>query len=397
MKTYPSVQVGSKWITSKGDYYLTWRDPITRKERRKKTNLEKKNSRNKSKADKMAEAHRIELNESLNRPNEETTWEEFQVLYQDRLSQTSPRNQTKWRNAVAIFDDVWPEYIFGILRLDQITPRLLLAVENEMRIRLSAGSIDGYIGTLRAGINYAGKLGLMPMLPPRPQSSEDHELPAMRLANLGTESLERLEWAAPKVVGKRYGQEFADYIRCLWLCGGRLSDPLWMHPFRVDCHHPIVLSGDRPLFGWTNRQKNRRDQMAPITLDFAVWIKDRIERLDRDDMLFNPTVEHGRCERPEYLSKIISDIGAKAGVIAEPSKKKTWTAKHGRSGFATRWSSRGMELREVSIRLRHSSPKVTEKYYVAPHDPSMIANFCERDWIGDQKGDQTKAKKTKSV
>jgi hypothetical protein len=72
--------------------------------------------------------------------------------------------------------------------------------------------------------------------------------------------------------------------------------------FRLDCHHPIVLGGDTPLFGWVSRQKNKRDQMARVTLDFAAWI---LLRCEGRDWLFNPSCEHGRIECKHKLSSII--------------------------------------------------------------------------------------------
>lgn len=380
------IRVSAFWKESKRRYFLKWKDPATGKTKTRQTEIDRRGARN----DRIAARLARDLEGELNSPYGESTdmsWEDFRVTYaRDRLGHTSQDNRNKWKAAAAIFDEVWPKHVLGVLRLSQVNPRLLLAVEAEMRKRLSEGSVPSYAATLRAGFSWAAKMGLMPMLPPRPPEVVEQTLPAMRLVPIAMESLERMEAAAKSIVGKRHAKGIKDYLWCLWLSGCRLSDPVWMHSFRLDCHHPITLEGDRPMFGWVSRQKNKRDQIARVTLDFAAWAKPRCESRD---WLVNPTCEHGRLESKHALSAIISDIGERANVVAEPGDPPvTATAKHFRSSFVTRWSRRGMPIQEVSAMVRHGSVKTTEKYYLAPPTPEMMTSFTERDWFGDQVGDQ---------
>ena len=380
-----TIRVRSFWKDDKGRYYLKWKDPRSGKYKTEQTDICSRGKRNDRAAAVLADEKQRELNDRY-RGERPMTWEEFQVLYADkRLSKTSRDNQNKWKAVAAIFDEVWPDHVRGVLELQQITPRLLLAVESELESRLSPGSVASYSATLRAGFSWAAKMGLMPCLAPRPPDLVESRLPAMRLIPISFEDLQRMESVAGKVAGERHASGIADYMRCLWLCGGRLIDPIWMHPFRRDCHHPIQLEGEAPYFAWCSLQKNRRDQIERITLDFAEWIRPRC--IGRDDWLFNPTCETGRIESKHSLSAIISDIGKHAGVIAEPgTPPKMATAKHFRSSFVTRWSRRGMPLAQISAMVRHSSVATTEKYYLAPPDESMLASFVEKDWIGTQSG-----------
>lgn len=396
MKDKPTVRVGVIWKESKGRYYLKWRDPLAPHPTylTRQTDIETRSQKGERAASRLASSLEKQLNDAFRKPDSGTTWEQFQAMYKsERLPHTSKDNQTKWRCAAAIFDEVWPEHVYGVLMLEEVTPRLLMHVEAEMRRRLSQGSVLSYSATLRAGFSWAAKIGLMPMLPGRPPETEEQQLPAMRLTPIVLESLEKMEAVAGKVAGKAHAKGIADYIRCLWLCGGRLIDPLWMHAFRVDCHHPIVLDGERPMFGWVARQKNKRDQIARVTLDFAAWVKPRCESRD---WLFNPTSEHGRIESKHQLSTLIAEIGAKAKIIAEPSVQKTATAKHFRSSFVTRWSRRGMPIEQISAMVRHANIETTRKYYLAPADPDLLRTFSENSWFGDQIGDQKPAKKQKT-
>ncbi|WP_161604780.1 tyrosine-type recombinase/integrase [Roseiconus nitratireducens] len=269
--------------------------------------------------------------------------------------------------------------VHGVLELRHVTPRRLLDVEAEMDRRLSPGSVSSYIATLRAAFSWAASQGLMPVLPKRMPDPIDYELPAMRLAPITQESLERMEAAAVRVVGRRHAASIQEYLRCLWLSGCRLMEPLDMHAFRHDKHRPIGLNSPAPMFAWVNTQKNRRDQIARITLDFARWLAPLVEQRE---WLFQPTCEHGPITTGSRLSSIISEIGERAKVIAEPGETpKFATAKHFRSSFVTRWSQRGMSIEQIQAIVRHASRVTTEKYYLAPIEPVAIAEFAEADWI----------------
>jgi len=391
---HPVVSVTAFWKESKGRYFLKWKDCRTGDTKTKQTDIVVRNQKGERAAGKLASDYGKTLNDALAKPEDGTTWEQFQAMYKElRLPYTSKDNQTKWRCSARIFDAVWPAHVHGILMLAEITPMLLLRTDEEFKKRLSEGSVGSYSATLRAGFSWAAKMGLMPMLPARPQETETENLPAMRLVPIALESLEKMEFAAAKVAGKQHAKGIADYLRCLWLCGGRLVDPVWMHPFRLDCHHPIVLDGERPLFGWVSRQKNKRDQIARVTIDFARWIK---PRCDTDGWLFNPTCEHGRIETKHPLSTLIAEIGKVAGVIAEPSLKKTATAKHFRSSFVTRWSRRGMPIELISSMARHANIETTRKYYLAPPDADLLRTFSESDSFGDQFGDLSPLKNSKT-
>lgn len=380
MRKTANVQVGVSWVTAKNQYFLKWKDPRTGKRPTKATGLTPQNAKNLRLALRMAEALSAEINDSFARDPARTTWEQFRAMYEsERLARTSIHNQRKWKAAAGIFEETACKEVIGILHLSDITPRMLIRFESHARKTLSAGSIASYSATLRAGLSWAAKVGLMPMLPPRPPEKEEVELPAMRLRPITGEDLERMEAACMKVAGKAHAAGIAEYIRCLWLSGCRLMEPLWIHSFRRDCHHPIVLDGERPMMAWANRQKNRRDQIAPITLDFAAFLK---ARMDRPDFLLNPTSATGRIECASQLSDLISAIGAKANVIAEPGDPgKTATAKHFRSSFVTRWSLRGMPIEDIRVRVRHSSRTTTERYYLAPIRPEAIKEFRESDWL----------------
>lgn len=202
--------------------------------------------------EKAATALASELQEELVRKRKNTsqsmTWDTFQETYRNRrLNFTSKDNQAKFRAAAAFLDEVVREDEIGPLWLEDVTPLLMIRVEEQMRKRLSSGSIASYSATLRAAFSWAAKVGLMHMLPNRPPETVEYLLPAMRLQVITGEHLDRILAVVRKVVDRQHAEGIADYIRALWLGGCRLIEPSLMHTTRRDLHHPIVLDGDHPM------------------------------------------------------------------------------------------------------------------------------------------------------
>src|SRR5690606_8433924 len=151
---------------SKGRFLLKWKDPRTLKYATKVTDLDANTPKNLRKAIKLAEALQAEIVDSFTRDPDQTTWEQFRKMYEiERLPRTSIHNQRKWKAAAAIFEESACPEVIGILHLSDITPRMLIRFESHARKTLAAGSIGSYSATLRAGLSWAAKLGLMPVLP----------------------------------------------------------------------------------------------------------------------------------------------------------------------------------------------------------------------------------------
>jgi integrase len=366
----PQVKVGFFWKASKERYFLKWKDPdpLSHKYLTRQTDITTRGVRAERQVAKLAEALQAELAERMRRPDGDMLWEEFCRRYKrDHLEATSEANRYKWAAARKIFEKVAAREVLGQLRMSDISPRLLVAFESQLRLDVAAGSVGSYMATLRSGLNWAASIELMRPLPRlRSRGRQEQELPAMRLEPISEESLQAMLDACPEIVGKRNAESVQDYLRALWLSGCRMREPLGIHAERRDCHRPLELAGRNPLMCWVSTQKNRRDQIAPITMDFAAHIQ---ARLDRGGFLYVPRSEGGEIRDRTALSNLVSAIGKKAGVIAEPGTPKPHaTAKHFRSSFVTRWSLRGMPLERIQKIVRHRDIATTRKYYLGSTD-----------------------------
>lgn len=373
----PTARVTFFWKASKGRYFLKWKDPadpLGRKYQTKQTDITTRGVRAERAAGRLAEAMQDELTERYRRPDGDMLWDDFCSRYKrDHLDSTSEANRYKWDAARKIFEKVAAREIYGLLRMSDITPSLLVAFESQLRLDVAAGSVGSYLATLRSGLNWAASIELMRPLPRlRSRGRQEQELPAMRLEPISEESLQAMLEVCPEVVGRTGAESVQDYLSALWLSGCRMREPLGIHADRRDCHRPFELSGRNPQMCWVSSQKNRRDQIAPITMDFAAHLQ---ARLHRGGYLYVPRGAGGEIRDRTALSRLVSDIGKAAGVIAEPGEPNPYaTAKHFRSSFVTRWSLRGMPLERIQKIVRHRDISTTRRYYLGD-----VGGACDFD------------------
>lgn len=376
------------WVVKRGNrekFVLRWNDPVTRRRRERVSEHRRRRD-----AERDATALEHELNAALHAP-EETSWDEFVDVYRDNhLKNTSRDNRYKWNAVDAIFREVAHER--GVRLLEDITPKLMKSVESKMRERLAEGSISSYMATLRAGLSFAAEIELMPPLPKaRKRGREEVLSPVQRMRPITMEDMEKMAAAAKHVVGLEHAPGWERYVKAMWLSGCRMREPLMMHWRRQDCHRPFGLDTDKPKVAYVSSQKNRRDQVARITMDFAEFLRSIAPPGDHPDgFIFPLTTTHGPVTFADRtkISKVISAIGKHAKVIVEPHEEAPVyaTAKHFRPSFGTRWALRGMPVTLLQNIMRHADQQTTLKYYVGR---TSDMEWSDANWPkGDQSCDQ---------
>jgi integrase len=129
-------------------------------------------------------------------------------------------------------------------------------------------------------------------------------------------------------------------------------------PFAVD------LDGRRPCFRIrAEAQKSGRDEVLPMTPDFAVFLMDT-PPAERSGKVFPLTWKTGRVLRNQpCIGVIVSLFGRKAGVVVNKAEGKFASAHDFRRSFGTRWAKRVKPL-VLKRLMRHASIGTTERYYV---------------------------------
>lgn len=130
------------------------------------------------------------------------------------------------------------------------------------------------------------------------------------------------------------------------------------HKIRVDLttyRHPmLVLPGAS--------QKNRKDQVTPITPDFAEWL---LSQPNKAGDVFCPLARSGDRIDMVWASRIISRCGETAGIITKKDAKgdKFASAHDLRRSFGARWAVRTTSAILKDL-MRHASITTTEEFYL---------------------------------
>jgi integrase len=180
------------------------------------------------------------------------------------------------------------------------------------------------------------------------------------------------------------------YLEALWLSGLRLEESLALS-WDADSSFAIDLSGRHPKFRISaDAQKSGKDQLLPMTPDFAEWLL-RTPESEREGRVFRILgLGSHRPITPKRVSRMVTKIGGKARIVVNREMKKfkeeICDEKTGkptgrtklverevtkaaschdlRRSFGTRWANRVMPA-TLKLLMRHSSINTTMAFYVS--------------------------------
>jgi integrase len=226
-----------------------------------------------------------------------------------------------------------------------------------------AESIATYLKHLRAAFRWAAARKWLPEAPRIDLPKRTKGARMMRGRPITGEEFDRLLLAVPKV-RPADADAWVHYLRGLWLSGLRLEESTIVS-WDADAPFAIDLTGRRPMFRiYAEAQKARRDELLPMTPDFAEFILQTPED-QRQGRLFK--LDNSRTGQPlllDAVSHLVSDIGETAGVVIDKAAGTFATAHDLRRAFGTRWASR-VKPAVLQRLMRHKDIATTMKYYVA--------------------------------
>ena len=351
--TVKVVSYGRKFLSM---YYV---DPITNRRVVKSTE-----TANKREAERIAGQWEKELQSGAWQHEMNLTWRQFVERYEE---QVYPKLRPKTRETRDIAFHVVEKHI-NPARLSSMTPQTIATLESRMRAdKMKESTIGVYLGHLRSVLNWAVDQHYL-------NERIKLKLPATRrrARPVTGEEFDRLIEAAKKVRPKDH-ETWSRYLTGLWLSGLRLSESLILSwdqdaPLRVDTTGKRVrlrIAGDV--------QKNGKDQLLPITPDFA----DLLETTPQDQRrgLVFPLMGDGRQMSAKRVCKVLAAIGARAKVnVSDRQGQRKWATAHDlRRAFGSRWA-RYVAPAILQTLMRHSSISTTMRFYVG----------LEADEIGEQ-------------
>lgn len=360
-------------------FLMYYDDPITGERVHRST---KKTTR--GDAIKVAGKWEAELREGRYRPQANITWQDFRERCVDeKLANKSPKTVKSYESAFNQFQRL-------------INPKLLRVVDTAVLSRFQAKlrdeglaetSIATHLRHLKSAFRWAERLGLIGKAPMM-------EIPTgnkSRGRAITTEEFERMLAVVPKIRPED-AAVWTHYLKGLWLSGLRLEESTIVSwdddaPFAVD------LSGTRPRFRiYAEAQKGRRDELLPMTPDFAQFIFETPET-DRHGRLFKLNQNDGRPMTPSHAGKIVKQIATRARVLIGKAGKQagkragkpierateTYATAHDlRRSFGTRWAKRVMPAVLQKL-MRHKSVQTTMSYYVS-FEADQVADELWAKW-----------------
>jgi len=323
-----------------------------------------------------------ELNSGRYQAASKVTWQAFRKRYEEEHLATLSVNGR--RTAKHSLDTV--ERLLDPDKLCKVNASALSTLQTKLRQSRTAKrggemvtlppiketSVATVLRHIKAALNWAVTIGMLSAVPKvkMPKVSRGRKMKGGALVG---EQFDRMLAAVPKV-RKDDAAEWQRYLTGLWLSGLRLTESVdlsWIPdaPFAVD------LSGRYPRFRIKGEaQKSGRDELLPMTPDFAEFISQTPEA-ERHGRVFKlnqygttiPLTAHN-------VGKNVDRIGKKSRVVVNADNGKTATAHDLRRTFGTRWAKRVMPaiLRKL---MRHTDIQTTMQYYVDLDADEMAADL----------------------
>lgn len=229
--------------------------------------------------------------------------------------------------------------------------------------RLTEASVARHLRHLKAVSRWAERNGLLPKAPSFEMPARHSGAQRMKGRPITLEEFERMLASTATIVGDDAAASWKFLLRGLWWSGLRLGEAMAL---RWD-HQPggasVALDGRKSVLVFDSAsQKSGKTQLVPLAPE-AVELLEPQQR--PAGHVFTPERRDGApmARDVQKASKILSRIGAAAGIVTDPSTRKTASAHDLRRAFGFRWSRRVMPatLREL---MRHASIETTMTYYV---------------------------------
>jgi integrase len=360
--------------------YMRYRDPISGRSESKSTG-----TRNRRQAEKVAAKWEADLREGRYTRGTKISWQDFRQRYEDeKLASLADATGDA---AATSFNHM--ERIIGPQRLADVTASVLSRFQAQLRKEgLREASIATHLRHLQAAFRWGVRQGMMVKAPEieRPKRGRKKGR-VMRGRPITGEEFDRLVMATPKI-RKLEPDKWVRLLHGLWLSGLRLGEALALS-WDEDADLTVRLDGTYPklrIFG--EGEKGNKDRMLPITPDFAEMLY-AVPEEDRHGLVFGITTSIKR------VSRYISRIGERAGVIVNKAEGKFASAQDLRRSFGTRWASR-VKPATLKLLMRHRSIETTMDYYVDQDADDVAAELWGADQIRSTSG-STDPKSSHSV
>lgn len=349
----------------RNNLYMRYADPVTGKHQAKSTG-----TASKKEAARVAAKWEADLQEGRYKPPSKVTWDEFRTRFEDeKLRGLSTNYAAVMHSTFSHLEKL------NIQRLCDVNASAISRYQAELRsAKVSESTIRTYLKHLKAALSWARRVGLLTVVPEFEMPKRARKTSKMKGRAISTEEFERMLEVVDKIC-PHDATNWKRYLTGLWLSGLRLSESLTLS-WDEDSDITVDLTGKHPRFRiWAEGQKRHRDELLPMTPDFAQWLL-RTPETGRSGRVYTLWNSHKAPLTANTVGRVVSDIGEAAGVVVDKAKGKFATAHDLRRSFATRWSR---EVKPATLRslMRHADIKTTMSYYVDQNADEVASELWE--------------------
>ena len=253
--------------------------------------------------------------------------------------------------------------------LHHLQQQLLVGVESRFSRPRSPVTARNYMLVVTGALNWAEYMGWLPSVP-KLKRIKTSKMKHMKGRPLTAVEFAAMVKATEAVVGPVAAPSWRHTLRGLWASGLRLGELLHVH--WTDGRYIVPAwpaDGLAVLRIPAEMQKNACEEAIPLLPDFETLLL-RTPDDQRAGWAFNPLSLDSRAGRKSresrpavgWVSKIISNIGEKAGIVVNDDGKYA-SAHDLRRSCADRLVDAGVPEREVSAVMRHASVETTRRHY----------------------------------
>ncbi|REJ70653.1 MAG: site-specific integrase [Planctomycetota bacterium] len=264
--------------------------------------------------------------------------------------------------------------------LHRLQAQLLAGAESRFARRRSAHTVKSYMTTVLTAMNWAHLQGWLPSSP-KIRKIRVGKLKKMKGRPLAPDEFEHMLAAVPDVVGSVVAESWRRVLRGLWESALRLDELMhvsWDNPAMI---RPVWRKRSLPTLQIpSGLQKNATEDEIPLLPGFESLLLET-PPAERRSWVFVPAGMGRKSQlavprrrlSTEWVGKVVSRIGRKAGVVVEPAddrigKPAKYASAHDlRRSCAERLLEGGVPPLIVSRILRHTSWDTTRQHY-APGD-----------------------------
>ena len=277
--------------------------------------------------------------------------------------------------------------------LHTLQAKLLAGEQSRYNRPRAPYTVKGYMAAVLAALNWAAYMEWLPSVP-RVRRVRVAKLKHMKGRPLVGEEFERMLAATQSVVGPAAAESWRYLLHGLWESGLRLGELMsasWddanmIRPDWPRCGEPVLEIPHA-------MQKSDTEESIPLLPGFEAVLLQTPENR-RDGWVFDPvslqtkigrSSRHGRLDA-EWVGKVISRIGKKAGVVvlpADPAKeaKAKFASAHDlRRSCAQRLDDAGVPEDDIMRVMRHRQRETLRRHY-APGTVQKSARRI-REYLG---------------